>query len=106
MSEGDEPVEDELVESFGSTVEEGAERLRRTWRVTLITGFFGGVEVGLGILVYLTVLDQTGDHLLAGLTFSVGLIALLMAHSELFTENFLVPVAAAVARESSIGQLG
>lgn len=105
IGDSDEPVEDELAESFDSTIEEGAERLHRTWRVTLITGFFGGIEVGLGVLAYLAVLYQTDDHLLAGLAFSVGLIALFLAHSELFTENFLMPVAAVVAREGSLGQL-
>ena len=101
----DEPIEDELAESFDSTVAEGAERLHRTWRGVLITGFFGGLEVGLGVMAYLAVLHQTGDHLLAGLAFSVGFVALLLAHSELFTENFLMPVAALVAREGTISQL-
>lgn len=101
----EEPIEDELAESFDNTIEEGAERLHRTWRTTLITGFFGGLEVGLGVMAYLAVLNQTGDHLLAGLAFSVGLVALFLAHSELFTENFLMPVAAVVAREGNIGQL-
>lgn len=49
---------------------------------------------------------ETGDHLLAGVAFSVGLVALFLAHSELFTENFLMPVAAVVAREGSLRQLG
>ncbi|MEP6482752.1 MAG: formate/nitrite transporter family protein [Rhodoglobus sp.] len=113
MSEGrrrqigdrDDPVEDELAESFDKTIAEGAERLHRTWRVTLITGFFGGLEVGLGVLAYLAVLQLTGNHLLAGLAFGVGFIALLLAHSELFTENFLMPIAALVAREGSLPQL-
>ncbi|WP_165063342.1 formate/nitrite transporter family protein [Marisediminicola senii] len=105
IGDRDDPVEDEIAESFDNTITEGAERLARTWRVVLITGFFGGIEVGLGVMAYLAVLDQTGDHLLAGLAFSVGLIALMLAHSELFTENFLMPVAAIVAREGTIAQL-
>jgi len=72
----------------------------------IITGLFGGMEVGLGVMAYLAVLHETGNHLLAGLAFSVGLIAILLAHSELFTEDFLMPVAAVVSREGSIGQLG
>lgn len=105
LGDRDDPVEDELAESFDNTITEGAERLQRSWRVVLTTGFFGGLEVGLGILAYLAVLYQTGDHLLAGLAFSVGFIALMLAHSELFTENFLMPIAALVAREGTIGQL-
>lgn len=105
LGASDAPVEDELKESFDSTVEEGAERLQRTMRNVLATGVFGGFEIGLGIMAYLAVLDATGDHLLAGLAFSVGLVALFLAHSELFTENFLMPVAAVVAKEGSLAQL-
>ncbi|WP_144763203.1 formate/nitrite transporter family protein [Curtobacterium sp. 9128] len=105
LGESDAPVEDELIDSFEATVEEGAERLQRTVRATLITGFFGGLEVGLGVMAYLAVLHQTDDHLLAGLAFGIGFIALHLAHSELFTENFLMPIAAVVAREGSVAQL-
>ncbi|MBF4613353.1 formate/nitrite transporter family protein [Curtobacterium sp. VKM Ac-1376] len=101
----DAPVEDELLESFEATIEEGAERLQRTSRAILITGFFGGLEVGLGVMAYLAVLTETGSHLLAGFAFGIGFIALHLAHSELFTENFLMPVAAVVAREGSVLQL-
>ena len=105
IGESDAPVEDELQESFDNTVTEGAERLHRTWRTILVTGVFGGLEVGLGVMAYLAVMHETGDHLLAGIAFSSGLIALFLAHSELFTENFLMPVAAVAAREGSIRQL-
>lgn len=101
----DEAVEEEIEVEFEEVVGEGAERLHRTFRATLVTGFLGGVEVGIGVLVYIGILYETGDQLLAGLGFSVGLIALLLAHSELFTENFLMPVAALVAREGTALQL-
>lgn len=97
----DEPVEEEIEIEFEEVVGEGAERLHRTFRATLVTGFLGGVEVGIGVLVYLGILYETGDQLLAGLGFSIGLVALLLAHSELFTENFLMPIAALVAREGT-----
>ncbi|MCC9173946.1 formate/nitrite transporter family protein [Arthrobacter sp. zg-Y179] len=102
IGESSAPVEDELKESFDNTVTEGAERLHRTFRTILVTGVFGGMEVGLGVMAYLAVMHETGDHLLAGVAFSVGLIALFLAHSELFTENFLMPVAAVAAKEGSI----
>lgn len=105
LGDTDEPVEDEIHESFDAIVEEGAERLHRTTRVVLTTGFAGGLEIGLGVMGYLAVLHATGDHLLAGLAFSVGLIALYLAHSELFTENFLLPVTALIAREGTVWQL-
>ncbi|MGV0110343.1 MULTISPECIES: formate/nitrite transporter family protein [unclassified Arthrobacter] len=105
LGESDAPVEDELKESFDNTVIEGAERLHRTMRNILVTGVFGGFEIGLGIMAYLAVLHETGNELLAGLAFGIGLVALLLAHSELFTENFLLPVAAVVAKEGSVVQL-
>jgi formate-nitrite transporter family protein len=101
----DAPVEDEVAESFDVVVEEGAERLNRTWRAVLVAGFSGGLEIGVGVMAYLAVLHETDSHLLAGLAFSVGFIALLLAHSELFTENFLLPIAALVAREGTPLQL-
>ncbi|MCA5925047.1 formate/nitrite transporter family protein [Curtobacterium oceanosedimentum] len=105
LGETDAPVEDEISDSFTAVVEEGAERLQRTTRVVLTTGFAGGLEIGVGVMAYLAVLHATDDHLLAGLAFSVGLIALYLAHSELFTENFLLPITALIAREGTVGQL-
>ncbi|WP_298583169.1 formate/nitrite transporter family protein [uncultured Kocuria sp.] len=102
----DEPLEDELVEEFDNTVTEGAERLTRTWRALVITGLFGGIDVGVGILAYLAVKEATGSDLLAGAAFGFGLLALQLAHSELFTENFLVPIYAVVSRHSTWLQLG
>jgi formate/nitrite transporter FocA (FNT family) len=64
----------------------------------LATGALGGIDVGVGVLAYLFVLHETGDKTLAPLAFSIGFIALLLARSELFTENFLVPVTAAASQ--------
>ncbi|WP_137160768.1 formate/nitrite transporter family protein [Blastococcus sp. CCUG 61487] len=86
-------------------VSEGAQRLHRTWREVLTTGLAGGLEVAVGVLALLAVYAETGSHLLAGLAFSIGFIALLLARSELFTEGFLVPVTAVAARRASVGQL-
>ena len=54
---------------------------------------------------YLAVPDETHDHLLAGLAFGIGFIALLLAHSERFTEHFLMPIAAVAAKQGSVPQL-
>lgn len=105
LGDGDAPLEDEIVESFDRIVEEGAERLARSWSTMLITGTFGGLEVGLGVMAYLAVLHETHNHLLAGLAFGIGFVALLLAKSELFTEDFLVPITAVVSKEASVGQL-
>ncbi|MGH3425257.1 MAG: formate/nitrite transporter family protein [Nocardioidaceae bacterium] len=105
LGAGDEPVEEELANSFNRIVDEGAERLHRTFRAMFITGVFGGLEIGVGVMAYLAVLHETDSHLLAGVAFSIGLIALLLAKSELFTENFLVPITAVASREAGVTQL-
>lgn len=105
LGDNDAPVEGEIVESFDRIVEEGAERLARSWTTILVTGTFGGLEIGLGVMAYLAVLHETQNHLLAGLAFGIGFIALLLAKSELFTEGFLVPITAVAAKEASFGQL-
>lgn len=100
-----ERVEDEVQESFDKIVIEGNARLHRANRVLLTTGFLGGLEIGLGVLAYLYTLYVTESHLLAGLAFSVGFIALFLAHSELFTEGFLYPIVAIFAKQGTIAQL-
>jgi formate/nitrite transporter FocA (FNT family) len=106
LGESDAPVEDELTEAFETIVSEGAQRLHRGWPEVLATGLAGGLEVATGVLALFAVVAETGSHLLGGLAFSIGFIALLLARSELFTEGFLVPVTAVVARRASWPQLG
>jgi len=105
LGASDHAVEDALVEEFENTVTEGANRLNRTWRALVVTGLFGGIDVGLGLLAMLAVIDATGSKLLGGLAFGVGLYALRLAHSELFTEEFLVPINAIVAGHGTWWQL-
>jgi formate/nitrite transporter FocA (FNT family) len=108
LGETDSPLEDELEEAFSRQVEEGSQRLSRTWREVLVTGFFGGTEVTVGVLALVAVVHETGSHLLGGLAFSIGFLALLLGRSELFTEGFLVPivtVAAGRARGRDLAKL-
>ena len=106
LGNSDAPAEDQLNEAFETIVSEGAQRLHRTWREVLATGLAGGLEVATGVLALFAVLSETGSHLLGGLAFSIGFIALLLARSELFTEGFLVPVTAVVSGRAGLGQLG
>ncbi len=106
LGDSDAPAEDQVEQAFSLIVSEGAQRLHRTWREVLATGVAGGVEVATGVLALLAVYAATGSHLLAGLAFSIGFVALLLARSELFTEGFLVPVTAVVAGRASLRQLG
>lgn len=105
LGASDSPIEDKLEDAFVSMLSEGAQRLHRSWRGILVTGFFGGTEVALGVLAYLAVLDATHRPLLAGVAFSIGFLALLLGHSELFTEGFLVPVTTVAAKRASLRQL-
>lgn len=98
--------EPEVEEAFDRLVEEGTERLERPLPALISTGLLGGIDVGFGVLAYLVVKEHTGDTLLAGIAFSIGFVALLLARSELFTENFLVPVTAVIARSGTWGSLG
>jgi formate/nitrite transporter FocA (FNT family) len=106
LGDSDAPAEDQLTEAFDTIVSEGAQRLHRTWREVLSTGLAGGLEVATGVLAMFAVVAETGSHLLGGIAFSIGFVALLLARSELFTEGFLVPVTAVVAKRASWPQLG
>ncbi len=77
-------LEEELHEEFEETVAEGEERLHRTRRALVVTGLFGGIDVGLGIMA---------------------MLALRLAHSELFTEDFMLPVNAVLAGHGTLAQL-
>jgi formate/nitrite transporter FocA (FNT family) len=99
------PREERLEAAFDRIVAEGIPRLHRSWLDLLVTGMVAGIEVALGILALLYVEELTGSTALAGLTFSIGFIALLLGHSELFTEGFLVPVTVVAAREAKFRDL-
>jgi formate/nitrite transporter FocA (FNT family) len=111
--DGGEPDEQlragDVEETFERTVEEGRRRLSRPWSPLVATGLVGGTDVATGVLAYLLVLRAIGPspigHLAAGLAFSVGFIALTLARSELFTENFLVPVITVVVRQATLRSL-
>lgn len=105
LGKTDSPIEDELEDAFSRMLSEGTQRLHRSWRGVVITGFFGGTEVALGILAYLSVLAATQRPLLAGLAFSIGFLALLLGRSELFTEGFIIPVVTVAAKRASLAQL-
>jgi formate/nitrite transporter FocA (FNT family) len=98
--------DDQVEQSLDRVVEQGRPRLHRTWTELLATGTVGGMEVAFGVVALLAVEEATGSELLAGLAFSVGFIALLLGHAELFTEGFLVPVTVVAAKQASWWQLG
>ena len=86
-----------VMSQFQRSVEEGERRLGRSWPALFATGAVGGIDIGVGILGLLLVEEATGSALLGGLAFGIGFVALTLANSELFTENFLVPIVAVTA---------
>lgn len=97
--------ETHVASSVDRMVAQGTPRLRRSWLDLLATSTVAGLEVSVGVLALLVVLERTGDPLLAGLAFSFGFLALLLGHSELFTEGFLVPIAVVAAKAARVRDL-
>jgi formate/nitrite transporter FocA (FNT family) len=98
-------AEHEVEETFLRTVDEGRRRMSRGWLALLATGLVGGIDVGTGVLALVLVEHTTNSKLLGGLAFSIGFIALALARSELFTEDFLIPVSTVIARQARFRML-
>ncbi len=98
-----------IEETFDRALDEGRRRMSRPLVPLIATGLVGGIDIGTGVLAMLLVKQALGDtlpgKLVAGLAFSVGLIALALARSELFTEDFLIPVTTVVARRATLWNL-
>jgi formate/nitrite transporter FocA (FNT family) len=95
-------AQEDSEETFDRLIDEGQQRLGRSWTGLTSTALLGGIDVGAGAIALLIVENQTHNVVLAGLAFSIGFIALTLANSELFTEGFLIPVAAVVAKKANV----
>ena len=78
---------------------EGQRRLSRGPGGMAATGFVGGVDVMLGVMALTVVsgalavaVPEQIAHVGGSLVFGIGLVLLVVGRSELFTENFLVPL--------------
>ena len=100
-----DPSVENVPGAFERATDEGVERSERSWPALGSTGLVGGLDVGVGVLALLVVRAQTDNALLGALAFPIGFLALALGNSELFTENFLVPVAALAARRVTVWQL-
>ena len=101
----DSVAEQEVEEAFLRVVDEGRRRMSRRTAPLLATGVVGGIDVGTGVLGLLYVENQTGSKLLGGLAFAFGFVVLALARSELFTEDFLIPVSTVIARQARLRML-
>ena len=93
----------------------GAMQLDRSSLDILVTGIIGGIEVSFGGLAGATVIGAMLDISpsvrlytalsVAALVFPIGFVFVILGRSELFTENFLIPVVAVVQRRGAVRQL-
>ena len=96
--EEEEADEQHLSNAFHRSLIIGEERLHRSWPNLIATGFLGGMDVGVGVLALMVVRDATGSEMLGALAFASGFIMLTLARSELFTENFMMPMTVVITR--------
>lgn len=92
----------------------GEKRLVRPPIGHAITSFAGGMSVSFGAIAMAAAAASVGGslgypsvgHLLGALLFPIGFVILLIGKTELFTENFLIPVVAVIKKRGSLAQLG
>lgn len=90
-------------EIWQEAVEEGDRRLNRGVLSLASTGAVGGIDVMVGVLALTvvagalgTVLGEEVAHVGGSLFFGIGFVMLIVGRSELFTENFLIPISAMI----------
>lgn len=97
----EQPTEAMPREIWESTLEEGERRLKRAPGGLAATGLVGGLDVMLGLVAVvvvsgaaLSVMEPELAHIVGSLAFGIALVFVTVGRSELFTENFMVPVGA------------
>lgn len=111
----DELMEEEPEQIAEEAADVGRERLDRSLLDVAITAFIGGIEVSIGMLAAMAVVGAVlttapdapiGLALAIGaLAFPIGFLFVIIGRSELFTENFLIPVVSVIRGERSPGSL-
>ncbi len=94
---------------FQRAIETGIKRLSRPWLEMLMSGIIGAIHVTFGAVAMAAAAGATANSklstLIGALFFPIGFILLKLSHSELFTENFLVPVIPVLEGEEKMGKL-
>ncbi|MDQ4144876.1 MAG: formate/nitrite transporter family protein [Actinomycetota bacterium] len=98
-------TQEEVRSAFWYAVERGGTRLDRHWLGLIATGAAAGLDVAVGAFGLLVVMQTTRNLVLASLTFSIGFIIVVFANSELFTENFLIPLSAVLTGRNRVSSL-
>lgn len=112
MMESEFSIAPEPHEIFERTREEGRRRLGRSRLEISSTALVAGMDVVFGIIALATIsaafskaIGEEPAHALGALGFGIAFIFIVVGRSELFTENFLVPVGAVWAGRSGLPQL-
>src|SRR3954465_638489 len=99
-------------EIWSDSGEEGERRLQRRPIGLAATGVVGGIDVMLGVMALAVVsgalavsLPEQIAHVGGSLFFGIGFAMLIVGRSELFTENFLVPVGAVLRGTHRVADL-
>ncbi|MGI8631349.1 MAG: formate/nitrite transporter family protein [Solirubrobacterales bacterium] len=93
-------------------LDEGERRLKRGNVGLMATGLVGGFDVAVGLLAFMvtkgtleTMVTPEIAKTIGSVAFGIGFVFIAIGRSELFTENFLVPVAAVMAQRGTRYQL-
>ena len=96
-------------EIYERTRDEGRRRLSRPLIELAATSLVGGFDVAFGVAAFgLAGASVSGSvsHLVGALAFGVGFVFIAVGKSELFTENFLVPITGLERTRGSLLKLG
>lgn len=114
-SDGDEepqPLGHEAPEIVEDATRIGERRLERPAIGDAITAFIGGMSICFGVIAMAWAGASLGGtaspspaHLVGSLAYPIGFVILLVGKSELFTENFLLPVTGVLEGHGQFGQL-
>ncbi len=97
---------------WDDAIDEGERRMNRTAPALWSTSIIGGSDVMIGVLLlalvtgaFTDVIPNASAHVLGSLVFGIGFVFLTIGRGELFTENFLLPVGAVLARRNTTTRL-
>ena len=96
------PSSREPEQIYEATRDEGRRRLTRPLLELAATALVGGFDVAFGVAAYaLTAAAIGGDRgrVAGAIAFGIGFVFIVVGKSELFTENFLIPIAGLNARD-------
>ncbi len=113
VDEEPKPLGQEAPEIVEDAAKIGGKRLDRSLAGDVMTAVIGGMSICFGIIAMAYASASfggadgpSGAHFAAALAYPVGFVILLLGKSELFTENFLLPVTGVLERRGTLRQLG